>query len=189
MRRHHLLIALVAFLLGVAFSGLPKAPPPPNPAPPPNPPPAAKPPRPAAPAPAPRRVELDDPGVHEFGVEFAVQEVFWAHAWDVHVYAVDRQRAAATVAENAGCAPARSRFVPAFRDGSQVGVKVLSIQADSSFLSLGFQLGDVIERVNGRAMVSPEAALEVYGSLREATTFVVDLQRAGRPLHNVYVVR
>ena len=41
--------------------------------------------------------------------------------------------------------------------------------------------GDVINGVNGLPLDSPEKALEIYSSIRNATRIEVQLTRAGKP--------
>lgn len=74
----------------------------------------------------------------------------------------------------------QARIVPAFRDGVAIGFKLVRIQPCSFYAQAGIRSGDVIVRVNDRALTSPEIALDVWASLRTAPLFRVDLERDGR---------
>jgi hypothetical protein len=65
-------------------------------------------------------------------------------------------------------------------------LRVLRDRPSSLVTQLGLESGDVIERVNGIALTSPERALEVYRRLRGARRIFVALTRRGAPLTLVY---
>lgn len=73
------------------------------------------------------------------------------------------------------------RVVPAFSGGESEGFKVFSIRPGSLFSSLGLQNGDVLQKVNGYRLDSPERMLEIYQKLKSARSIEVELTRRGRP--------
>lgn len=75
---------------------------------------------------------------------------------------------------------AQQRIVPEFKAGAQVGFKLFSIRPDSSLDRLGFKNGDSVRRVNGIELNSPERALEIYSTLRQARSVTVGLVRDGK---------
>jgi general secretion pathway protein C len=81
------------------------------------------------------------------------------------------------------------RVVPAFRDGQARGFKLFAIRPGSLYAKLGLQNGDVIQRVNGMSLKTPQSALAAFESLREARHVEVDLERGGTMIHKVYDVR
>ncbi|NVJ21393.1 hypothetical protein HUW62_09200 [Myxococcus sp. AM011] len=83
----------------------------------------------------------------------------------------------------------QARIVPAFKDGKAQGFKLFSIREGSLYDKLGFQNGDVIQRVNGISLDTPEKALETYALLKTARRLEVDLHRDGAPLRKVYDVK
>ncbi|MFY2559023.1 hypothetical protein ACN469_15440 [Corallococcus terminator] len=83
----------------------------------------------------------------------------------------------------------QARIVPAFKDGKSQGFKLFSIREGSLYDKLGFQNGDVIQRVNGISLDTPEKALETYSLLKTARRLEVDLHRDGAPLRKVYDVK
>ncbi len=83
----------------------------------------------------------------------------------------------------------QARIVPAFKDGQAQGFKVFSIRPDSIYSRIGVQNGDVIRRINGFEMNSPEKALEVYSKLKDSSRIDIELERNGTPVKKTYNVR
>ena len=77
-----------------------------------------------------------------------------------------------------------TRVVPAFRNGRAYGFKVFSVP-----LGTGLKGGDVVLRVNGLVLASPDNALEAWSKLKAASRFEIDLERDGRLLKKTYVLR
>jgi general secretion pathway protein C len=82
----------------------------------------------------------------------------------------------------------QARIVPSFKNGVANGFKLFSIQPGSLYASIGIQNGDVIQRVNGYEINSPEKALELYQKLKEAGQVRIDGERAGRPFSKEYTI-
>jgi general secretion pathway protein C len=74
-----------------------------------------------------------------------------------------------------------ARIVPAFEGGKSVGFKLFSIRPGSLYSKIGLQNGDVINRINGYEITSPDKALEVYGKLKDSKHVTVDVKRRGKP--------
>ena len=83
----------------------------------------------------------------------------------------------------------QARIVPAFKDGQAQGFKLFSIRPDSIYSKIGVQNGDVIKRINGFELNSPEKALEVYAKLKEASRIEIELERNGSSIHKNYTIR
>jgi len=83
----------------------------------------------------------------------------------------------------------QARIVPAFKDGQAQGFKLFSIRPDSIYSKIGVQNGDVIKRINGFEMNSPEKALEVYSKLKEASRIEIELERNGSTVRKNYTIR
>jgi general secretion pathway protein C len=73
----------------------------------------------------------------------------------------------------------QARIVPSFKNGKANGFKMFSIKQGSIYSKIGLQNGDVIQKINGFEMNSPDRALEVYSKLRDATSLVIEIQRRG----------
>ncbi|MBX5483827.1 MAG: general secretion pathway protein GspC [Myxococcaceae bacterium] len=83
----------------------------------------------------------------------------------------------------------QARIVPAFKDGVAHGFKLFSIRPDSIYTKIGIQNGDVIKRINGYDLNSPEKALEIYSKLKEATRVDIEIERNGSTIRKTYSVR
>jgi general secretion pathway protein C len=83
----------------------------------------------------------------------------------------------------------QARIVPAFKDGQAQGFKLFSIRPDSIYSKIGVQNGDVIRRINGFDLNSPEKALEVYSKLKESPRIEIEIERNGAPIRKTYNVR
>ncbi|RJS16831.1 general secretion pathway protein GspC [Corallococcus sp. H22C18031201] len=82
-----------------------------------------------------------------------------------------------------------ARLMPAFQDGQAVGFKVSAIRPDSFYTRLGLQNGDVLRRINGFDLNSPEKLLELYAKLRDSPHLELDVVRGGASVRKVYDVR
>jgi general secretion pathway protein C len=80
----------------------------------------------------------------------------------------------------------QARIVPSFKNGVANGFKLFSIQPGSLYASIGVENGDVIQRVNGYEINSPEKALELYQKLRESSHVTIELERNGQPIRKEY---
>ncbi|HEX9242023.1 MAG TPA: type II secretion system protein GspC [Anaeromyxobacter sp.] len=94
-------------------------------------------------------------------------------------YEVDRSVIESTLGDLNKVAT-QARIVPSFKNGAANGFKLFSIQPGSIYSSIGIENGDVVQRVNGYELNSPEKALELYQKLRESGTFTVELERGGQ---------
>lgn len=81
-----------------------------------------------------------------------------------------------------------TRIVPVTRGGRVVGVRVFGIAPGDRLAGLGIANGDVIERINGYDVASPDRCLEAYARLRASNEVTVELERAGRRVWLVYVI-
>jgi general secretion pathway protein C len=83
----------------------------------------------------------------------------------------------------------QARIVPAFKDGVAQGFKLFSIRPDSLYTKIGIQNGDVIKRINGFDLNSPEKALEIYSKLKDANRVDIELERNGASMRKTYSIR
>ena len=82
----------------------------------------------------------------------------------------------------------QARIVPSFKNGVANGFKLFSIVPDSLYAKIGVQNGDVIRRINGYEMNSPDKALEIYSKLRDANRIEIELERRGETLRKTYSI-
>ena len=83
----------------------------------------------------------------------------------------------------------QARVVPSFREGQAQGFKMFAIRPGSLFAKLGLQNGDVLQRINGQPLKTPDTAMTAFESLREARHVELDLERGGVPVRKTYDVR
>src|SRR6266568_4220734 len=82
----------------------------------------------------------------------------------------------------------QARIVPSFKNGVANGFKLFSIQPGSLYSAIGIENGDVIQRINGYEMNSPDKALEVYQKLRESQNIKIEIERNGQTVTKDYKV-
>jgi general secretion pathway protein C len=80
----------------------------------------------------------------------------------------------------------QARIVPSFENGVANGFKLFSIQPGSLYASIGIENGDVIQRINGYEINSPEKALELYQKLREAGHVTIQGKRGNQTYTKEY---
>jgi len=69
------------------------------------------------------------------------------------------------------------RVVPNFKDGEPDGFKLLSIKRGSLVHQAGLRDGDIVKRVNGIEIDSPEKAFEVYEQVKNEPLITVEVVR------------
>jgi general secretion pathway protein C len=100
-------------------------------------------------------------------------------------YEIDRSVIDSTLS-NLNTIATQARIVPSFKNGVANGFKLFSIQPGSLYASIGIENGDVIQRVNGYEINSPEKALELYQKLRESAHVTIELDRGGQVIRKEY---
>ncbi|ACG71960.1 conserved hypothetical protein [Anaeromyxobacter sp. K] len=100
-------------------------------------------------------------------------------------YEIDRKVIDGTL-NNLSAISTQARIVPSFKNGVANGFKLFSIQPGSLYASIGIENGDVIQRVNGYELNSPEKALELYQKLRDSGHVTIELERQGQPIRKEY---
>ena len=83
----------------------------------------------------------------------------------------------------------QARIVPNFEGGKANGFKLFSIKPDSIYSKIGLQNGDVIQKINGFEMNSPDKALEIYQKLKDSKHISLDVNRNGKPTNMDYTIR
>jgi general secretion pathway protein C len=80
----------------------------------------------------------------------------------------------------------QARIVPSFENGAANGFKLFSIQPGSLYANIGIENGDVVQKVNGYEINSPEKALELYQKLKESGHVSIQLKRGGQVITKEY---
>jgi len=104
-----------------------------------------------------------------------------------HRYELDKQVIESALS-NLNTLATQARLVPSFKNGVANGFKLFQIQPGSLYSSIGIENGDVITRINGYEVNSPDKALEVYQKLRESSHVTIEYERAGQPYKNDYTI-
>jgi general secretion pathway protein C len=94
-----------------------------------------------------------------------------------------------TVLSNLNVLSTDARVVPDFKNGTQRGFKLFSIKPNSVYSKIGLKNGDVLSRINGYDLSSPDKILEVYGKLKDSEQITVELLRRGKPKKLDYSIR
>ena len=95
----------------------------------------------------------------------------------------------ARVLSNLNTLATKARVLPAFRNGQSIGFKLFSIRPDSLYTRIGLRNGDVIRRINGLDLNSPEKALEAYTRMKDSTRIDLEVERGGHLLRHTYHIR
>jgi general secretion pathway protein C len=103
-------------------------------------------------------------------------------------YEISRAKLDATLADMNSLAT-QARIVPSFKNGQADGFKLFSIQPGSVYSAIGVENGDVIERINGFDINSPEKALEAYSRLKDSANFDIQVERRGQPVTMSYTIQ
>lgn len=80
----------------------------------------------------------------------------------------------------------QARIVPSFKNGVANGFKLFAIQPGSLYASIGIQNGDVIQRINGFELNSPDKMLELMQRLKDSSHVTLDLEHGGQPVRKEY---
>lgn len=83
----------------------------------------------------------------------------------------------------------QARIVPSFKNGKSNGFKLFSIRPNSLYSKIGIQNGDIVQKINGYEINSPDKALQIYSKLKDADSISVDLVRRGKPQTMNYSIR
>lgn len=107
---------------------------------------------------------------------------------DESTYEVDRSLIKDLM--NAGAKLPGVRVTPAVgKDGKLGGVRVTQARKDSLAAGIGLRAGDLVQAIDGTALDSTDAVLEMYGRLDSASVARVSILRAGKPTELEYRLR
>jgi general secretion pathway protein C len=72
--------------------------------------------------------------------------------------------------------------------GNYIGFKIIYLKEGSLFEKIGIERMDILIRINGDELNSPEKALQLFSKLRTASKFTIDLKRGDRSVTLDYSV-
>lgn len=137
---------------------------------------------PAAPAPAPVAAAPAAAGSGLNGVLEGIERV-GPTEFNVRRSTVDR------ILESQAELMRTTRIMPHEQGGRVVGVQLFGVRGNSLLGRLGMQNGDVLNRINGLDIASPDRALEAYSRLRTSDNLQVSLTRNGQPVNIDFHIR
>ena len=105
-----------------------------------------------------------------------------------NAFVVDR-RELDGAADNMSALLTQASAIAELRDGRPAGFRLFQIRSDSLFTRLGLQDGDVVQRVNGRAIADPAALLGFLARLKTEPRVALDIMRGDAPRTLVYELR
>jgi general secretion pathway protein C len=138
---------------------------------------------PAAPA-APAHAEAPAAGSSALSdaLDHGIQQA-GANEFNVQRSLVDR------ILENQAELMRTTRIVPHEENGRVTGVQMFGLRGSSLLGRLGMQNGDVLNRINGLDIATPDRALEAYSRLRTADHITVSVTRNGQPVNLDFNIR
>lgn len=74
----------------------------------------------------------------------------------------------------------QARIRPYLRDGKPEGFVLSYVKAGSFFTKLGLRRGDIIKRINGSPINTPEDAFSFYQTLESGGPIAIEISRGGR---------
>src|SRR5262249_4993842 len=90
---------------------------------------------------------------------------------------------------NIGRLMTEARAVPELDgQGNYLGFKIVYLKEGSLFEKIGIERMDILTRINGYELNSPEKALQLFGKLKTASQFTIDLKRGDRSVTLDYSV-
>jgi general secretion pathway protein C len=83
----------------------------------------------------------------------------------------------------------QARIVPNYEDGKYHGFRLVGIRPDSLYKAIGLESGDLVKRVNGRDIDTPNRAIELFDQLRTSPTISLDVERRGQKVTMTYSIK
>jgi hypothetical protein len=87
------------------------------------------------------------------------------------------------------CVAEPPRSGPFIKNGVAQGITLFSIHPNSFFFQLGLRDQDLLLRLNGIPLNSPEGMLEAYALVLKASRVELELERGGRLLRQTYLIK
>jgi len=83
----------------------------------------------------------------------------------------------------------QARVVPNYRNGKYEGFKLVGVRPGSLYRSIGVRSGDVIKSINGKAIDSPNKALDLFEQLKNSSSINLEIERRGQPKQLNYSIK
>jgi len=83
----------------------------------------------------------------------------------------------------------QARIVPNYEDGKYSGFRLVGIRPDSLYRAIGLESGDLVKRINGNDIDTPNKAIELFEKLRTSSTISMDVDRRGKKVTMSYSIK
>jgi general secretion pathway protein C len=90
---------------------------------------------------------------------------------------------------NVGSLSSQATVTPYFVQGQQLGFRLSQIRAGGVLQQIGLQEGDVLQKVNGLDIYTPQEALQAYQQLQTESTVRLNILRNNSPTTLTYEIR
>ncbi len=92
---------------------------------------------------------------------------------------VIKRKEALSLARNLNKLLTTVRIAPFYRENEFVGYQLSMLKKDSFLYKLGLRRGDILKRINGEDVSSPQKAMELLSKIEDITAVNIDLMRRG----------
>ena len=83
----------------------------------------------------------------------------------------------------------QARIVPNYEGGRYAGFRLVGVRPDSLYKAIGMQSGDLIRRINGNEIDTPNKAIELFEQLRNSASISLDIERRGQKVTMGYQIK
>ena len=83
----------------------------------------------------------------------------------------------------------QARIVPNYEAGKYSGFRLVGVRPDSLYKAIGLQSGDMISRVNGQNIDTPNRAIQLFEELRSSSSINLDIERRGKKITLSYQIK
>ncbi len=83
----------------------------------------------------------------------------------------------------------QARIVPNYEGGKYAGFRLVGVRPDSLYKAIGLQSGDLIRRINGNEIDTPNKAIELFEQLRNSASINIDVERRGQKVTMGYQIK
>ncbi|MBP7125230.1 hypothetical protein KBD49_02575 [Myxococcota bacterium] len=83
----------------------------------------------------------------------------------------------------------QARIVPNYEGGRYAGFRLVGVRPDSLYRAIGLESGDLIRRVNGSEIDTPNKAIELFEQLRSSSNIALDIERRGQKVTLTYQIK
>ncbi len=74
----------------------------------------------------------------------------------------------------------QARVIPNYRKGKYEGFKLVGVRPGSLYRAIGIRSGDIVRSINGKAINSPNKAMELFTSLQNSSAIELQVERRGK---------